>query len=113
VSATAAFLHGKLPKGFTWFKEQRGLLDVTLTDLSIHYVLDSTSVGTLTHVSHSSGFFEVITIKVLDKTEDDPQLWNEWAEKKQSSHFKQREKICGRNMTARENQHRRSMCSFH
>jgi hypothetical protein len=23
----------------------------------------------------------VITIKVLDKTEDDPQLWNEWAEK--------------------------------
>jgi hypothetical protein len=38
-------------------------------------------VGTLTHASHSSGFSEVITIKLLDKTEDDLQLWNEWAEK--------------------------------
>jgi hypothetical protein len=55
--------------------------NVTLTDLSIHYVLDSTGVGTLTHTSHLSSFSEVITIKLLDKTEDDPQLWNEWAEK--------------------------------
>ncbi len=38
-------------------------------------------MGTLTHASHWSGFSEVITIKLLDKTEDDPQLWNEWAEK--------------------------------
>jgi hypothetical protein len=81
MSATAAFLHSKLPKGFTWFKQQRRLFNVTLTDLSIHYVLDSTGVGTLTHASHLSGFSEVITIKLLDKTEDDPQLWNEWAEK--------------------------------
>ncbi len=36
---------------------------------------------TLTQASHLSGFSEVITIKELDKTEDDPQLWNEWAEK--------------------------------
>ncbi len=38
-------------------------------------------MGILTHASHSSGFSEVITIKELDRTEDDPQLWNEWAEK--------------------------------
>ncbi len=38
-------------------------------------------MGTLTHASHWSVFSEVITIKLLDKTEDDPQLWNEWAEK--------------------------------
>jgi hypothetical protein len=57
------------------------IFNVTLTDLSIHYVLDSTGVGTLSHASHSSGFSEVIMIKELDKTEDDPQLWNEWAEK--------------------------------
>jgi hypothetical protein len=38
-------------------------------------------VGTLTHTSHSSSFSEVITIKLLDKTEDDPQLWNKRAEK--------------------------------
>jgi hypothetical protein len=81
VSATAAFLHSKLPKGFTWFKQQRRLLDITLTDLSIHYVLESTGVGTLTHASHLSGYSEVITIKVLDKTEGVPQFLNEWAEK--------------------------------
>ncbi len=81
VGAIAAFLHSELPKGFTWFKQQRQLLDIKLKDLGIHYVLDSTDVSTLTHTSHSSGYYEVITIKVLDKTEDDPQLWNEWAEK--------------------------------
>ncbi len=81
MSATAAFLHSKLPKGFMRFKQQRRLFNITLTDLSIHYVLDSTGVGTLTHASHSSGFSEVITIKLFDKTEDDPQLWNEWAKK--------------------------------
>ncbi len=71
MSATAAFLHSELPPNFTWFKQQRRLSNITLTDMSIHYVLDSTGVGTLTHASHSSGFSEVITIK----------LWNEWAEK--------------------------------
>jgi len=81
MSATAAFLHSELPQKITWFKRQRRLSNITLTDLNIHYVLDSTGVGTLTHASHSSSFSEVITIKLLDKTEDDPQLWNEWAEK--------------------------------
>jgi hypothetical protein len=81
VGAIAAFLHSKLPRGFTWFSQKRPLPDAKLTDLSIHYVLDSTGVGTLTHASHLPGYSEVITIKVLDKTEDDPQLWNEWAEK--------------------------------
>jgi hypothetical protein len=81
VDAIAAFLHNELPRGFTWFSQKRRLPNAKLTDLSIHYVLDSTGVGTLTHASHSSGYSEVITIKVLDKTEDDPQVWNEWAEK--------------------------------
>jgi len=83
MSATAPFLHSELPQGFTWFNQQRRFSNVTLTDLSIHSVLDSTVVGTLTHASHSSCFSEVITIKLLDKTVDIPQLWNEW-KKKQS-----------------------------
>ena len=67
--------------------------NVTLTDLSIHYVLDSTGVGTLTHASHSSSFSKVITIKELNKTEDDPQLWNEWAEKKKLTFQTERENL--------------------
>ena len=93
MSATAAFLHSELPNGFTWFKQQRRHFNVTLTDLSIHYVLDSTGVGTLTHASHTSGFSEVITIKILDKREDDPQLWNKWAEKNKADISKEERKF--------------------
>jgi hypothetical protein len=50
MSATAAFLHSKLPKGFTWFKQQRRLFNVTLTDLSIHYVLE-VSCGRVVNVT--------------------------------------------------------------
>ncbi len=67
--------------------------NVTLTDLSIHYVLDSTGVGTLAHGSYSSGFSEVITIKLLDKAEDDPQLWNEWVEKTKLTFQTERENL--------------------
>jgi hypothetical protein len=63
------------------------------TDLSIHYVLDSTGVGTLTRASHSSGFSEVITIKLLDKTGDDPQLWNVWAGKNKADISNKERKI--------------------
>ena len=50
-------------------------------------------MGTLTHASHTSGFSEVITIKILDKREDDPQLWNKWAEKNKADISKEERKF--------------------
>ena len=64
-------------KSIQWFGGREGV-DMNVTDLSIHFTIDSTGSAMHCNASHTTGSTEILRVNVIDKENDDLEEYSKW-----------------------------------